>query len=281
MKALPGLFRETLSHWNEDDGMTSSAALSFYLIVSLPAILLFSVSVGSYFLKARHLESAIIGYIDLMAGDTLIHMVEILLNQIPDIASLTAGATISFLLLVWAGGNLFRQFKKIIDNMWGVSSTESDWLHNFLKKSFASVIGVFVVGFLLVLNTLVEAFFLMGYGLLSELLPFNLRILQYASSFSNFLILLMLFIYVYRVLPEARIDMRYVLEGSFFTVSLITIAKYFFAFYLSHGNITTVYGAIGSIIGFLLWVYFSFIAVTFAAEMINVRSKNVSREKPA
>jgi membrane protein len=83
------------------------------------------------------------------------------------------------------------------------------------------------------------------------------------------------------VLPEARIDMRYVLEGSLFTVSLITIAKYFFAFYLSHGNITTVYGAIGSIIGFLLWVHFSFIAVTFVAEMINVRSKNVSREKSA
>jgi membrane protein len=281
MKVLSGLFMETLVQWNEHDGMTSSAALSFYLIVSLPAILLFSVSVGSYFLKARHLESAIIGYIDLVAGETLIYLVEGLLYQIPDIASLTAGAAISFLLLVWAGGNLFRQFKKIIDNMWGFPGPESDWLHHFLKKSFASVIGVFVVGFLLVLNTFVEAFFLMGYGLLNELVPFNLKIIQYASSFSNFLILLVLFIYIYRVLPEARIGMRYVLEGSLFTVLLITIAKYFLAFYLSYGNITTVYGAIGSIIGFLLWVHFSFIAVTFVAEMINVRSKNVSREKSA
>ncbi|ATU08837.1 YihY/virulence factor BrkB family protein [Methanohalophilus portucalensis] len=281
MKVLSGLFRETLMQWNEDDGITSSAALSFYLILSLPAILLFSVSVGSYFLKARHLESAIIGYIDLVAGDTLIYLVEGLLYQIPDIASLTVGAAISFVLLVWAGGNLFRQFKKIIDNMWGVSGPESDWLHHFLKKSFASVIGVFVVGFLLVLNTFVEAFFLMGYGLLNELVPFNLKIIQYASSFSNFLILLVLFIYIYRVLPEAKIGMRYVLEGSLFTVLLITIAKYFFAFYLSYGNITTVYGAIGSIIGFLLWVYFSFIAVTFVAEMINVRSKSANRNKSA
>ncbi|WP_165868948.1 MULTISPECIES: YihY/virulence factor BrkB family protein [Methanohalophilus] len=267
--------------WNEDDGITSSAALSFYLILSLPAILLFSVSVGSYLLKARHLESAIIGYIDLVAGETLIYLVEGLLYQIPDIASLTAGAAISFLLLVWAGGNLFRQFKKIIDNMWGFPGPESDWLHHFLKKSFASVIGVFVVGFLLVLNTFVEAFFLMGYGLLNELVPFNLKIIQYASSFSNFLILLVLFIYIYRVLPEARIGMRYVLEGSLFTVLLITIAKYFLAFYLSYGNITTVYGAIGSIIGFLLWVYFSFIAVTFVVEMINVRSKNAKSNKSA
>jgi membrane protein len=232
-------------------------------------------------LKARHLESAIIGYIDLVAGETLIYLVEGLLYQIPDIASLTAGAAISFLLLVWAGGNLFRQFKKIIDNMWGFPGPESDWLHHFLKKSFASVIGVFVVGFLLVLNTFVEAFFLMGYGLLNELVPFNLKIIQYASSFSNFLILLVLFIYIYRVLPEARIGMRYVLEGSLFTVLLITIAKYFLAFYLSYGNITTVYGAIGSIIGFLLWVYFSFIAVTFVVEMINVRSKNAKSNKSA
>ena len=281
MKVLSGLFRETLMQWNEDDGITSSAALSFYLILSLPAILLFSVSVGSYLLKARHLESAIIGYIDLVAGETLIYLVEGLLYQIPDIASLTAGAAISFLLLVWAGGNLFRQFKKIIDNMWGFPGPESDWLHHFLKKSFASVIGVFVVGFLLVLNTFVEAFFLMGYGLLNELVPFNLKIIQYASSFSNFLILLVLFIYIYRVLPEARIGMRYVLEGSLFTVLLITIAKYFLAFYLSYGNITTVYGAIGSIIGFLLWVHFSFIAVTFVAEMINVRSKNAKSNKSA
>ncbi|ODV49372.1 YihY/virulence factor BrkB family protein [Methanohalophilus euhalobius] len=281
MKVLSGLFRETLMQWNEDDGITSSAALSFYLILSLPAILLFSVSVGSYLLKARHLESAIIGYIDLVAGETLIYLVEGLLYQIPDIASLTAGAAISFLLLVWAGGNLFRQFKKIIDNMWGFPGPESDWLHHFLKKSFASVIGVFVVGFLLVLNTFVEAFFLMGYGLLNELVPFNLKIIQYASSFSNFLILLVLFIYIYRVLPEARIGMRYVLEGSLFTVLLITIAKYFLAFYLSYGNITTVYGAIGSIIGFLLWVYFSFIAVTFVVEMINVRSKNAKSNKSA
>ena len=91
----------------------------------------------------------------------------------------------------------------------------------------------------------------------------------------------MLFIYIYRVLPEARIGMRYVLEGSLFTVLLITIAKYFLAFYLSYGNITTVYGAIGSIIGFLLWVYFSFIAVTFVVEMINVRSKNAKSNKSA
>jgi membrane protein len=69
--------------------------------------------------------------------------------------------------------------------------------------------------------------------------------------------------YLFRVLPDARVNLKYVFTGSLLTVLLLTLGKYVIGIYLSYSNITTVYGTIGSILVVLLWIYMSSIIVTF------------------
>ena len=272
MEKLRHLAAKTFNKWKEDNGITYSAALSFYLIISLPSLLLFSISIGSIFLKEQTLQDAIINYISNVVDEQVINILNLLFKQIPDIDSLTLGVLISFLLLLWSAGNLFRQLKKMIDQMWGISRKGKSWVQNFIDKGITSIAAVLIVVGLLILNTIIEAILFMGSEFLQRILPFSLKIIQYTSSVANFLILVILFMYLYRVLPEIRIDLKYVFVGSFITVVLITLGKYIFGLYLSYSNITTVYGAIGSVLGTFLWIHFSSIIVTFMAEFTKIYS---------
>lgn len=266
------LILKAFRKWREDDGITYGAALSFYLIMSLPSLLLFSVSLGSIFLKEQRLQAIIVSYISTVADEEFILILNLLFERIPDINSLSFGVLISLLLLLWSAGNLFRQLKGMLDRMWGFSRKKRSWARGFVNRGIASIAAVFIFGGLLVLSIIVETALYISSKFLNIFLPFSPNIFRYTSSIASFLILVILFLYIYGVLPEASPNFKYVSSGSVMTVTLITLGKYLFGFYLSYGNITSVYGAIGSVLGVFLWIYFSSISITFMAEFTKVYS---------
>uniref|UniRef100_UPI002F425E0F YhjD/YihY/BrkB family envelope integrity protein n=1 Tax=Methanococcoides sp. TaxID=1966350 RepID=UPI002F425E0F len=120
MGKLRDMTVRTIRRWNADDGTSFSAALSFYLILSLPSLLLFSLSLGGMFLKVERLQATIIDYVSPFADDEIINSLNLLFHQLPETSSLTFGLITSFLLFLWSAGNIFLQFQKTIDHMWGV-----------------------------------------------------------------------------------------------------------------------------------------------------------------
>src|SRR5660398_176824 len=90
------------------DRITYSAVLAFYFVLSLPALLLFSVSVGSIFLKSQNLQDTILNYLQGVVDESIINMITVLFEHIPEINSLSIGALVGFLLLLWSASNIFR-----------------------------------------------------------------------------------------------------------------------------------------------------------------------------
>src|SRR5660398_11931 len=90
------------------DRITYSAALAFYFVLSLPALLLFSVSVGSIFLKSQNLQDTILNYLQGVVDESIINMITVLFEHIPEINSLSIGSLVGFLLLLWSASNIFR-----------------------------------------------------------------------------------------------------------------------------------------------------------------------------
>jgi len=255
--------------------MTDSAALSFYLLMSLPAILLFSVSIGSFFLGSGQVQANIVEYMEGIFDPTLLGSLKTFLTNAPETASLSLGALTGILLLMWSAGNVFRQFKKFLDKIWKVSVSKGTFARNFLEDIVLSLITVVIFGGLIVVSTLLEALMLTGSRLLYTHIPFTGGI-QYAGTIAAFMVLVMLFTFIYLVLPDVDLGLISIVSGSVMTAFLITIGKYAVVFYIVHSDLTSVYGIISSVIGLLLWIYYSSIVITIVAEFTKVYSNYLS-----
>jgi membrane protein len=147
--------------------------------------------------------------------------------------------------------------------MWGVSLSNRHWLHNFFHTRLSALVAAFSFGMLVAVSTLFEMTFFVISDTVQTLFSISVDSIQYASFGINFITLILLFMYLFRVLPDVNLDLKYVFTGSALTVLLLTLGKYVIGIYLSYSNMATVYGTIGSILVILLWIYLSAIIVTF------------------
>lgn len=268
----------TLKNWRENNSIIDSAALSFYLLLSLPAILLFFVSLGSIFFASGQVQDNIIEYMEGIVDASLIESLKAFLANMPATDSLSLSALTGLLLLMWGAGNVFRQFKNFLYRIWNVPPSQGKFARNFLKDVLLSTITVIVFGGLIVVSILIEALMFTGSRILHTYLPL-FGVVQYVGPVATFVVLVMLFIFVYLILPDINLDLKCVIAGSVITAVLITIGKYAVGFYVTHSDITSVYGIIGSVIGLLLWIYYSSIVVTLGAEFTKVYSQYLAGSK--
>jgi len=267
-----------LKNWRENNSIIDSAALSFYLLLSLPAILLFFVSLGGIFFSSGQVQDNIIEYMEGILDSSLIESLKAFIANMPAKDSLSLSALAGLLLLMWGAGNVFRQFKNFLYRIWNVPLSQGKFARNFLKDVLLSTITVIVFGGLIVLITLIEALMFAGSRTLHTYLPL-FGVLQYVGPVVAFVVLVILFIFVHIILPDIDMDLKCLVAGSVITAVLITIGKYAVGFYVTHSDITSVYGVIGSIIGLLLWIYYSSIVVTLGAEFTKVYSQDSAGSK--
>ena len=268
------LVRGTIKEWLEDDSVTYSAALAFYFVLSLPALLLFSVSVGSIFLKSKSIQDTILSYLQGVVDESILNMITVLFDHIPAINSLSIGALIGFLLLLWSASNIFRQLKNFLEKAWDVKPAESSTVKDFIRDAVSSSVIVIFFGGLLVLSIIIEGVVYFGSSLLHEILPFSPIVADYASSIASFIILVLFFMLAYKILPDKSLDFKSIFVGSIVTVILITIGKYAVGILLAYSNPVSVYGAIGAIVGLFLLIFYSSIMITIGVEFTKVYSES-------
>ncbi len=270
---IKNLITGTIKEWINDDAQAYSAALAFYFVLSLPALLLFLVYVGSIFLISEHIQENIIDYLQGYVDQIIIDMIIALFENIPDYGTLSIGALIGFLFLLWSASNIFRQLKNFLEKAWEIEPIESSTIKSFIRNAIVSFVIVVGLGGLLVLSIIIEGILYAVSRLFQGFFPFS-PVAHYAGSITSFLILVLFFMLVYRVLPDSKLDLKPVFVGSLVTVILITIGKYAIGIYFSYIDPASIYGAIGSIIGLFLLIYYSSIMITIGAEFTNVYSES-------
>lgn len=271
---LKGLVTRTIKEWGEDNSITYSAALAFYFVLSLPALLLFSVSIGSIFLKSANIQNVIINYLKGVVDESIIDMITVLFDHIPTVNSLSISALFSFLLLLWSASNIFRQLKNFLEKAWDIKPAESNSVKDFIRDAVLSSLIVLFFGGLLVISIVVEGIVYLTSNLLKGILPFSPIIANYASSIASFIILVLFFMLAYKVLPDKSLNFKSLFVGSIVTVILITIGKYAVGLLLAYSNPVSIYGAIGAIIGLFLLIFYSSIMITIGVEFTKVYAES-------
>ena len=267
--------KQVFTEFVEDDILKYSASLAYYTVFSLAPVLIVIISIcGTLFGKEAiqgHIYSQIKG---LVGGEAAIQVQDTIKNIHFSGQSLFATIISIIILLIGATG-IFGEVQDSLNKIWGLrmKKTKISWWRVIINRllSFSLIISIgFIMMVSLLLNALVSAF---GNFLARYFSEFSVIVVQITDSIVTFLITTFLFSLMFKVLPDAKIKWKDVLIGGFITSIFFTLGKLAIGYYLGSSNIATIYGAAGSIMIIMVWVYYSSIILYLGAEFTKVYAK--------
>lgn len=265
------LLKTTWREWNADEASLLAAALSYYTAVSIAPLLVLVVMIAGFFLGQETAQSQLVTQLRAGMGPEGSQFLETVLESADQPTLASAAGIISFLTLLWGSTNVFAQLHNSLNKIWNVERASGASVWTTLRSrllSFTMVLGVaFMLLVSLVLSTLLAVFLETG----RDLLPGADWIWQIVNSLVSFGVITFLFAAMFKVLPDAKIAWRDVWLGAAVTTLLFTVGKYLLGLYLA--NAGSAYGAVGSVVVFLLWVFYSAQILFMGAEFTQVYAR--------
>ena len=263
------VFKSAFVNFIDDEAMTLAAALAFYTILSLSPLLVVLLAVGG--LLGHETQSRMVAQIQAIIGPQASQMVDILVRNAQQ--HHTAGvvsAVIGIATILFSASGLFGQLQFSLNKIWRVQESGSGMV-SMLKKRLVSLAMVFAIAILLLASLAVSA-------VLNFILPSGQVRWEYLDIGLSISIFTLLFAISFKFLPDLNIRWRVVWPGAFITAVLFALGKHGIGLYLGHSSVASAYGAAGSLILLLLWIYYSSIILFFGAELTQAYSSAVKEQ---
>lgn len=270
-KKVAYLLKETFNGFINDNAIKLSAALSYYTIFSLAPLLIIIISLSGIFFGDEAVSGRIFGQISgLVGSEAALQIQEIIKNVKLSNSNAYAAIFGGVILLIGASG-VFAEIQDSINYIWGIEAKPKRGLIKYVYNRIMSFSMIGSVGFLLLVGLIVNSLVDILSSRLAEIFPKDLVVMFYVlNGFLVFSIITLLFTIIFKTLPDGKIAFRDCIIGASFTAFLFMIGKLGIGFYLGSYNMASIYGAAGSIIIILVWVYYSAIILYFGAEFTKV-----------
>lgn len=245
---------------------TLSAALAYYTIFALAPMLIIILWLCGLFLGRQAIEGHMFYEIKSFVGDSAAAQIqEIIKNASLSKANVLA-SIVGIISLIVAATGIFTQIQDSINFIWQLKSKPKTGIWKLVLNRLLSFSMLVSLGFIMLVslfvNTLMDAFS----ARLLQLFPGVAVAIAYIINLAlTFLVISFLFAVIFKVLPDARIKWKDVRAGAIATALLFMLGKFLITFYMSKAKVDSSYGAAGSIIVILLWVYYSSIILYFGA----------------
>jgi membrane protein len=264
---MKGTFSGFISH----NALKLSAALSYYTIFSLAPLLIIIISLSGIFFGDEAVNGRIFGQISGLVGSEAALQIQEIIKNVKLSNSNTYAAIFGITILLIGASGVFAEIQDSINFIWGIEAKPKRGLMKYIYNRVMSFSMIGSVGFLLLVGLIVNSLVDVLSSRLAEIFPKDLVYLFYVVNvLLVFGIITTLFTIIFKTLPDGKIDLRDCAIGASFTSVLFMIGKFAIGFYLGSYNMASIYGAAGSIIIILLWVYYSAIILYFGAEFTKV-----------
>lgn len=252
------LLKKAVAAWNADYAPSMGAALSFYSLFSLAPLLLITIAVAGTVFGEEAARGQVVGTLSGLIGQDGASAVEELVKSAHKPSTSFIASVVSLLTLTIGATSVFAELQSALDRIWRApAQAQRSGIMALLRGRLLSFGLVVSIGFLLLVSLMFSAALeaLGSYG--SRLLPGWEVVLQWLNTVVSFVITGAMFAAVYRVLPSVRIAWRDVWTGAWMTALLFTIGKSAISLYLGKAAVTSAFGAAGSLVVLLIWVYYS------------------------
>ncbi|MFN4090211.1 MAG: YihY/virulence factor BrkB family protein [Alphaproteobacteria bacterium] len=261
------VLKEAAFAFSADRAGTMGAAIAFYTIFSLAPLLVLIIAVAGIVWGDDAARGAVDEQLQDIVGAESAGAVQALVQHAADIGTGLVAMALGLLTMMVAATTVFGQIQDALNVIWKVQPSSRSGAWSLLRTRLISLALIFCLGMLLLLSLVVNATLAGFSGTLNEMVPFMGTILQVVNFLVSFAILTTLFALVYRLLPDTPIGWRDVWLGGAVSALLFTIGRQLVSLYLGHTGAASAYGAAGSLIVVLLWVYYSAQIFLFGAEI--------------
>jgi len=274
IKNIYTYLKQVFTEFAEDNILKYSASLAYYTVFSLAPVLIVIISICGVLFGKEAIQGHIYGQIKGLVGNDAAVQIQETIKNIHLTGHNIFATIISIIVLLIGATGIFGEVQDSLNKIWGLRiKTKKIWwkliINRLLSFSLILCIG-FVMMVSLLLNALVSAF---GTFLARYFSEFSVILVQLTDNVLTFIVTTFLFSLMFKVLPDAKIKWKDVLIGGLITSVFFTLGKLTIGYYLGSSNIASVYGAAGSIMIIMVWVYYSSIILYLGAEFTKVYAK--------
>ena len=248
---------ESLTSWVDHRASSKGAALAFYTLFSMTPILVLVIAAAGYVFGAEAAQGEIVAQVQGMVGPNGAQAIQALLAAAQDPASGLVAILVASVLLLLGTTSVFVELKGSLDELWGIDKLRQSGFGELLRTRLLSFGMVIVLAFLLLVSLVVSAALAMLEHRAGGVLVSSTAVLATISSLISFGVIACMFAVIYKTLPDAPLSWRDVWIGAAFTAGLFSLGKYAIGLYLGNSGVASSFGAAGSLIALLLWVYYS------------------------
>jgi membrane protein len=271
------ILKETVNDWVEDRVPRMGAALAYYSAFSIAPLLLIAVSVAGmlWFGGEQKARDEVHRQLEQMVGDpnTAGYIVDIM-SKAHDAGGGALGTAIGVVVLLLGASGVFVELLDSLNSIWKVKPKPGQGLRGFLRGRLLSFSVVLGSGFLLLASLVVSTAISGLEDYLKEHMPGMDWVWSIVNLVVSFVLVTLLFAMIYKILPDAEVSWRDVWVGAVSAAVLFTAGKYLIGLYLAKGAVASAYGAAGTMVVFLAWVYYSAQILLFGAELSHVYARH-------
>lgn len=281
MRAIGSLLSQTFNEWVEDKAERLGAALAYYAAFSISPLLVLVIAVVHFFYPGDTLAH-VRSQIAMMIGD---NAAQAFVSTIQGVKSSGGGITatvLSVIMLLLGATGVFAQLQDAMNTIWEVTPKPRRVWMEMLRMRFLSFALVLAICFLLLVSLVMSAMLAAVSAYFKQMLPFTAGVWPLVDFGVSFAVTTLLFASIYKILPDVHIAWSDVWIGAAATSVLFAIGKIVIGLYLGRGSFTSAYGAAGSILVVLAWVYYSSQILFLGAEFTQVYANRYGKRfRPA
>ena len=260
------LTRETAVEWKKDGASRLAASLAYYTVFSLAPLLIIVIAVAGFVFGQTTARDEIFHQMRALMGPSGADYMKTLLDNSWDGSSGIVATLLGFVMLLVGATGAFAELQDSLNQIWQAAPRKGNGIWLYLRQRLLSFSLVLTIGFLMMVSLVLSAGLSAASKYLFWLVPDYFPLLNLLNWFLSFLVTAGLFAAIYKILPDAQVRWKNVWLGAAMASLLFSIGRYFIGLYLGQSSFSSVYGAAGSFVVILLWVYYSAQILFFGAE---------------
>ncbi|HEY0251466.1 MAG TPA: YihY/virulence factor BrkB family protein, partial [Kofleriaceae bacterium] len=270
VKEIPGLLKDTGSDWLDDKAPRLAASLALYTLLSLAPLLILAVSVAGLMFGDDAARGQIQHQLSGVLGEQGAAAVQSILANARTPSSGVIGTVVGLTLALFGASGVFGELQGTLNEIRDVYTKPGRGVKGFIRDRFFSFTLVLGVAFLLLVSLVLSAGLAALGAYFSHALPGGEAVWQVINFLISLAVTTVLFATIFKVVPDVKIGWRDVWVGALVTAALFSLGKFAIALYVGRSTVASPFGAAGSVVALVVWVYYSAQILFFGAELTQV-----------
>jgi membrane protein len=263
------ILAEAGSDWLEDKAARLGAALAFYSVLSIAPLMVITLALASLILDRNAAREQLATEMGGLVGKEGAKLIETMLDNGTKFSG-TFTTILGIATLLFGASGVFGELQDAMNTIWEVKPKPNQGIWGVIRTRFLSFAMVLGTGFLLLVSLILTSSVAGAGSYFGRAMPALEPLVHLLTNAVSFAVVTLMFMLIFKFLPDAEVAWRDVWVGALLTAGLFTMGKMLIGFYLGKSGLGSAYGAAGSVVVLIVWVYYSAQILFFGAELTQV-----------